>query len=40
MHVNLFSGCGKEHMSIMSAILKLGLAIRFVDLSESGVKEI
>jgi hypothetical protein len=38
--VNLVSGTGKEHMAIMSALLKLGLAIRFVTLTESGVREI
>ena len=38
--VNLISGDGKEHMAIMSAILKLGLAIRLVALTESGVREV
>ena len=38
--INLVSGTGKEHMAIMSALLKLGLAIRFVTLTESGVREI
>lgn len=38
--VNLSSGAGKEHMAIISAILRLGTAIRFVALSKSGVKEI
>lgn len=38
--VNLISGTGKEHMAIMSALLKLGLAIRFVVVADSGVKEI
>jgi hypothetical protein len=38
--VNLISGTGKEHMAIMSALLKLGLAIRFVAISESGIREI
>lgn len=38
--VNLISGTGKEHMAIMSALLKLGLAVRFVTVSDSGVKEI
>jgi len=38
--VNLVSGTGKEHMAIMSALLKLGLAIRFVVVGESGVREI
>jgi hypothetical protein len=38
--VNLVSGTGKEHMAIMSALLKLGLGIRFVVAAESGVREI
>jgi hypothetical protein len=38
--VNLVSGTGKEHMAIMAALLKLGLAIRFVVVTQSGVKEI
>ncbi len=38
--VNLVSGTGKEHMAIMSAILKMGLGIRFVAATQSGVKEI
>jgi hypothetical protein len=28
--VNIISGSGKEHMALISAILKLGLAIRYV----------
>lgn len=38
--VNIVSGSGKEHMAIISAILKLGLAMRFVAVTKSGVKEI
>ncbi len=38
--VNIVSGTGKEHMAIISAIIKLGLALRFVVLAKSGVKEI
>ena len=38
--VNLISGTGKEHMVIMSALLKLGLAIMFVAATQSGVREI
>ena len=37
--LNLTSGTGKEHMSIISAILKTGLGIRFVDF-DNGVKEV
>lgn len=28
--LNLISGTGKEHMAILSAILKLGLGVRFI----------
>ncbi len=38
--INLISGSGKEHMALLSALLKIGLAIRFVALTTSGVKEI
>lgn len=38
--INLISGSGKEHMAILSALLKLGLAIRFVALTVEGVKEV
>ena len=38
--INLVSGSGKEHMALMSAILKLGLGVRFVALTKDGVKEI
>ncbi|MBW2999362.1 hypothetical protein KY339_01710 [Candidatus Woesearchaeota archaeon] len=38
--LNLVSGSGKEHMAILSALLKLGLAIRLVALTKEGVKEI
>ena len=34
--LNLTSGSGKEHMAILSALLKLGLAIRFVVLGKEG----
>ncbi len=38
--INLISGSGKDHMAILSALLKLGLAIRFVALTVEGVKEV
>jgi len=38
--VNLVSGTGKEHMAIMSALLQLGLGLRFVVASEKGVAEL
>lgn len=34
--LNLTSGIGKEHMAILSAVLKLGLAIRLVALTKDG----
>ncbi len=38
--VSIISGTGKEHMALLSALLKLGLAMRFVALTKDGVKEI
>jgi len=38
--VNIVSGDGKEHMALISALLKLGLGIRFVALTKEGIKEI
>lgn len=38
--INLISGTGKEHMALLSALLKLGVAIRQVALTKEGVKEI
>lgn len=38
--LNLTSGTGNEHMAIMSAILKLGLGVRLVSSSQTGVEEI
>ncbi|MBD3249857.1 hypothetical protein GF336_07460 [Candidatus Woesearchaeota archaeon] len=38
--INFISGNGKEHMALLSAILKLGLGMRFVALTPKGVKEI
>ncbi|MBR9691988.1 hypothetical protein GOV06_04320 [Candidatus Woesearchaeota archaeon] len=38
--LNLISGTGKEHMAILSAVLKLGLGIRQVALTPDGVKEV
>ncbi|MFH1511700.1 MAG: hypothetical protein ABIF10_08475 [Candidatus Woesearchaeota archaeon] len=37
--VNILSGTGKEHMAILSALVKLGLGIRFVAAGEKGVEE-
>ena len=38
--VNLVSGSGKEHMAILSAIMKLGKGFRLFALTKDGVKEI
>ena len=38
--VNFVSGAGKEHMALMSALLKLGVGIRFIALTKEGVQEL
>jgi len=38
--LNLASGTGKEHMAVLSALLKLGLGIRLVTYSINRIKEI
>jgi len=38
--VNFISGTGKEHMALMSALLQLGIGIRFVALTKDGIGEI
>ena len=38
--VNFVSGSGKEHMNLISALLKLGVAIRLVALTKDGVDEL
>ena len=38
--LNFISGSGKEHMAVISALLKLGLGIRLVALTKEGIKEI
>jgi ABC-type ATPase with predicted acetyltransferase domain len=38
--INLVSGSGKLHTATLSALLKIGLAIRLVVLTPQGVKEI
>jgi len=34
------SGSGKEHMALLSALLKLGLGIRLVSFTNNGIKEL
>ncbi|MBU1203983.1 MAG: hypothetical protein KKG60_02855 [Nanoarchaeota archaeon] len=38
--VNITSGTGKEHTALITALLKLGLSIRFYTNTKSGVEEI
>lgn len=38
--VSLYSGNGKEHMALLSAIQKLGLGIRLVASTENGLIEV
>ena len=38
--VNFVSGSGKEHMALVSALLQLGVGIRFVTHAASGTEEI
>ena len=38
--VNFISGSGKEHMALLSALLKLGVGIRLIALTKDGIKEV
>src|SRR3989344_2065902 len=38
--LNLASGIGKEHMALLSALLKLGIGIRLMALTKEGIEEI
>lgn len=38
--VNFISGSGKEHMALLSALLKLGVGIRLIALTKEGIKEV
>lgn len=38
--LNIVSGSGKEHMAILSALLKLGIGIRLMAVTKDGVKEL
>ena len=38
--LNLVSGNGKEHMAILSALLKLGVGVRLIAVTKDGVKEL
>ena len=38
--LNLVSGNGKDHMAILSALLKLGIGIRLIAVTKDGVREL
>jgi Na+-transporting NADH:ubiquinone oxidoreductase subunit NqrF len=38
--LNLISGSGKEHMALLSALLKLGLGINLMALTNDGIEEV
>ena len=38
--LNLISGTGKEHMALLSALLKLGLGINLTALTKEGIEEV
>ena len=38
--LNIVSGTGKEHMAILSALLKLGVGVRLMAVTKDGVKEL
>ena len=38
--LNIVSGSGKEHMAILSALLKIGVGIRLMAVTKEGVREL
>ena len=38
--LNIVSGSGKEHMAILSALLKLGVGVRLMAVTKDGVREL
>jgi len=38
--INLISGSGKEHMALVSAIMKMGLGFRLIALTKEGITEV
>ncbi len=38
--LNMISGTGKEHMALLSALLKLGLGIKQMALTKNGIEEV
>ncbi|MEK6953139.1 MAG: hypothetical protein AABX29_09070 [Nanoarchaeota archaeon] len=40
VEVNFISGTGREHMALVSALLRLGIGIRLIALTKDGIEEI
>jgi hypothetical protein len=40
VYLNIISGTGKEHMALISSLLKLGLGINLTALTQEGISEI
>lgn len=38
--LNIVSGTGKEHMAILSALLKLGVGVRLMAVTKDGIREL
>ena len=38
--LNIVSGSGKEHMAILSALLKLGVGVRLMAVTKEGIREL
>lgn len=38
--LNIVSGTGKEHMAILSALLKLGVGVRLMAVTKEGIREL
>ncbi len=38
--LNIVSGSGKEHMAILSALLKIGVGIRLMAVTKEGIREL
>ena len=38
--LNIVSGSGKEHMAVLSAVMKLGVGYRLVAATANGIEEI
>lgn len=40
VYLNVISGTGKEHMALISSLLKLGLGINLIALTKEGIEEL